>query len=72
MDGLNPTEAVNHLLSYKTFLHKCTNKKVKSQKPHPEAAEMQAVCFNGAGYNVPCLKGKGPLLPFANGPLLSP
>lgn len=33
---------------------------------------MQATCINGASNNVPCLKGKGPLLPFANGPLLSP
>lgn len=51
---------------------KQTNKQVKSQKLHPKAAEMQAACINGASNNVPCLKGKGPLLPFANGPLLSP
>lgn len=51
---------------------KQTNKKVKSQKLHPKAAEMQAACINGASNNVPRLKGKGPLLPFANGPLLTP
>lgn len=71
LDGLNSTETIHHLLSYNIFLNKRTNKTVKSWKLHPNPAEMQAVCINGASNNVPCLKGKGPWLPFINGPLLS-